>query len=102
MASLLDGIGLMTYFEEYDARTGERSSFGGIAEAAAEYHARGEMCPWDCARCIGEWWDEPEELTEEEVDANAQWLADRAADEALREAESVAYAAQWGDTEPPF
>lgn len=41
----------MSYFEEYDPYTGERSSFGGIAEAAAEYHLRGEPCPWDCYRC---------------------------------------------------
>lgn len=41
----------MSYFEEHDPSTGERSSFGGIAEASAEYHARGEMCPWDCWRC---------------------------------------------------
>lgn len=39
------------YYEEFDPFTGERSTFGGIAEAAAEYHARGEMCPWDCYRC---------------------------------------------------
>jgi hypothetical protein len=49
----------MSYFEEIDPVTGERSSFGGIAEAAAEYHARGELCPWDCARCVGAWWDDP-------------------------------------------
>lgn len=35
----------MSYYEEYDPYTGERSSFGGIAEAAAEYHLRGEPCP---------------------------------------------------------
>lgn len=39
------------FFVEIDPHTGETGTFGGIAEAAAEYHARGEMCPWDCWRC---------------------------------------------------
>lgn len=61
----------MSYYEEYDPYTGERSSFGGIAEAAAEYHARGEMCPWDCWKCgpesDPEYWAEENRLSEAEA-----------------------------------
>ena len=42
---------LFRSYTETDPVTGETSTFGGIAESAAEYHARGEMCPYDCARC---------------------------------------------------
>ena len=41
----------MSYYFETDPFTGETSSFGGMAEAAAEYHNRGETCPFDCSRC---------------------------------------------------
>lgn len=41
----------MSYYTETDPITGETSTFGGIAESAAEYHARDEICPYDCARC---------------------------------------------------
>lgn len=47
----------MAYYVEVDPYTGETSTFGGIAEAAAEYHLRGEPCPWDCVRCDPGMWE---------------------------------------------
>lgn len=60
----------MSYFEEYDPFTGERSSFGGIAEAAEEYHRRGEPCPFDCWRCdVGSMMEHYEEMEHYETRA---------------------------------
>jgi len=77
-------------YTETDPFTGETSTFGGIAEASAEYHARGEYCPWDCWRCeqMATW--EPDTRTPEQ----------RAADDARRLAERDAYLATL--PEPPF
>lgn len=61
----------MSIYIETDPFTGETSTFGGIAEASAEYHARGEYCPWDCWRCeqMATW--EPDTRTPEQVAADA-------------------------------
>lgn len=86
------------YFEEYDPSTGERSSFGGISEAAAEYHARGEMCPWDCWRCeLGAAQESDERSPEQRA---ADEAAEAVARQAERDADLKAYNDLWPEESP--
>lgn len=92
------------YFVEVDPFTGETSSFGGIAEAAAEYHARGELCPWDCARCDPASYEYDEDpLTALSEEALARLERDTAEQAVLRAwPENGAYEPVGAAVEPPF